>query len=244
MQIISCLIVDDDDVFVRHLSKQLEKLSFLKIEGHCKNYGETLMALKTKAIDVILLDVNLESIDGLNGFDLLRQYPNLPPVIIISNTPDYAVESYNIGKAKDFLVKPIDTRRLLLAMNRALDTDLESGQLIDSKSFFLKMGRKFQRFIIDDIDYFEGYGIYAKVITKDASHVINDTLTNLEKVLDRKKFIRVHKSYIINLNKLSGFDHNKLYLRNSTVPIGSSYKSKLDSLLKLFDNDLDNNSPA
>lgn len=239
MQIITCLIVDDEDVFVRQLSNQLEKLAFIKIVGHCKTYGDAFLALKTQKVDVVLLDVNLESADGLNGFDLLRQMPNMPPVIIISNTPDYAVESYSIGKAKDFLVKPIDNRRLLLAINRALDIDLESSQLLDKNSVFFKMGRRFQRFDINDIDYIEGYGIYTKVIVNGTSHVINDSLTNLENSLDAKKFMRVHKSYIINLNKLVGFDHSKLFLKNSFIPIGASYKTKLEGLLRLFDNEFE-----
>lgn len=240
MQLVSCLIVDDDDTFVKELSSLLEKLAFIKVIGCCKTYGETVVALKSNNIDLIFLDINLDSADGLNGFDLLRQYPNLPPVIIVSNTPDYAIESYTIGIAKDFLVKPIEMRRLVLAINRTLETNIESGQLIDSKSVFLKMGRKFQRFCIDDIDYFEGYGIYAKVITQDGlTHVINDSLTELENMLEAKKFMRVHKSYIINLNKLTGFDHNKLYLKNASVSIGSSYKSKLEGLFRLFDNEFD-----
>ncbi len=239
MQIISCLIVDDDDVFVKTLTEQIEKLPFIKVAASCKTYGETLAALKSQSIDVILLDVNLESADGLNGFDLLRQYPTLPPVVVISNTPEHAVESYNIGKAKDFMVKPIDTRRLLLAFNRALDTDLGNGSMFDKNSVFLKMGRKFQRFDLDEIDYIEGYGIYAKVMCNNFSHVVNDSLVNLETILDAKKFMRVHKSYIINLNKLIGFEHNKLFLKNGAVPIGSSYKARLEGLLRLFDNQLD-----
>lgn len=240
MQFISCLIVDDDDTFVKDMSEQLEKLAFVKVTGRCKTYGEILLALKANSIDLLFLDINLESADGLNGFDLLRQSPHLPPVVIVSNTPDHAIESYTIGIAKDFLVKPIDIRRLVLAINRALETDVESGQLVDSKSIFLKMGRKFQRFCIDEIDYFEGYGIYTKVITQEGiTHVINDSLTDLDNMLEGKKFMRVHKSYIINLNKLTGFDHNKLYLKNASVPIGSSYKGKLEGLLRLFDNEFE-----
>jgi len=240
MRIVSCLIVDDDTVFVQHLSEQLEKLSFIKVVGVCKTYGEAVIALKSNTIDLVFLDINLESSDDLNGFDLLRQYFNLPPVVIVSSLPDHAIESYTIGKAKDFLVKPIDIRRLTLAINRALDTDIESRQLIDNKSVFLKMGRKFQRFCVDEIDYFEGYGIYAKVITQDATtHVVNDSLTDLENMLEGKKFMRVHKSYIINLNKLTGFDHNKLYLKNASMPIGSSYKPKLEGLFRLFGNDME-----
>ena len=240
MQPISCLIIDDDDAFIENLYEQVEKLAFIKVVAQCKTYGEAVVALKSSAIDLVFLDINLKSADGLNGFDLLRQYPDMPPTIIVSNMPEYAVESYNIGKAKDFIVKPIDIRRLGLAINRALEIDIESTQLMDDKTIFLKMGRMLKRFQIDEIDYIEGYGIYTKLLLQDkTTHVINDSLTNLEKLLERKKFIRVHKSYIINLNKLTGFDHNKLYLKNGSIPIGTAYKGKLGGLLRLFDNEFE-----
>jgi DNA-binding LytR/AlgR family response regulator len=235
MKTITCLIVDDDPFFVEHLSKQIEALPFIKIIGVCKNYGETLLALSSQKVDFMLLDIKLESADGLDGFDLLQHNAQLPPVIIVSSYPEYAIESYTIGKAKDFLVKPFDNRRLLMAINRALDAPAESNPFFGDNSVFFKMGRRFQRFDIEDIDYFEGYGIYTKVMCQGVPHVINDSLSNLETALNAKRFMRVHKSYIINLNKLVGFDHNKLYLKNGSVPIGVSYKAKLESLLSLFD---------
>jgi DNA-binding LytR/AlgR family response regulator len=237
MKTITCLIVEDDSCFVEHLSKQIEALSYIKIIGVCKNYDEILLAISSQKVDFILLDIKLESADGLDGLDLLQQNVQLPPVIIISSHPEYAIESYNIGKAKDFLVKPFDNRRLLIAINRALGGPAENNQFFGDNSVFFKMGRRFQRFDIDDIDYFEGYGIYTKVMCQGVPHVINDSLTNLETSLNVKNFMRVHKSYIINLNKLVGFDHNKLYLKNGSVPIGVSYKPKLESLLRLFGND-------
>lgn len=234
---ISCLIVEDDLLFVENFAEQISKLAFIKLVGHCKTYGETIIALQTQTIDLLFLDINLESSDGLNGFDLLKQVSNLPPTIIISNSPEYAVECYAIGKAKDFIVKPVDTKRLSLAITRALETDISTNPLVDKNSVYLKMGRKYQRFEINNIDYFEGYGIYSKVITNGSSYVTNESLTFLENLFGTKNFMRVHKSYIINLNKLTGFDSNKLFLKDIQIPIGTSYRSKLYSLLRLFNNE-------
>lgn len=234
MRSVSCIIVDDDEVFVKNFSKQVETLSFIRILGACSSYGEALVMIKAKPADFILLDVNLKAEDGLNGFDFLRHSPQLPPVIMISNYPEYAVESYAIGKAKDFLVKPFDNSRLLLAVNRSLSIDTKPGQISNGESVFFKMGRRFQLFDIPDIDYFEGYGIYTKVWSKGIATVINDSLAEIEISLGNKNFIRVHKSYIINLNKLVGFDSSKLYLKNGSVPIGISYREKLEGLLRLF----------
>lgn len=232
-----CIIVDDDGNFAEILSQQILSFPFLSVIGICKTYGEAVFAVRTQKIDFILLDINLEDKDGLNGFDLLQNHIQLPPVIIMSNSPEYAIESYNIGKAKDFIVKPFNNRRLLLAISRALDTNFEHKQILDNSSVFFKMGRRYQKFEIDEIDYFEGYGIYTKVISHGIPHVINESLSTLETSLDSTRFVRVHKSYMINLSKLVGFDHNKIYLKSGSVPIGISYKTKLENLLSLFSDD-------
>ncbi len=237
---LNCLLVEDDNNFITYFLNQITNLPFLKVVKICKSYAETLSALRAHPnVDFILLDIFLESPDGLNGFDILRHNNNLPPVIIISNAPENAIESYNIGKAKDFLIKPFDNDRLLLAINRAMERTIENKLFIDNNSIFFKMGRQYQKFNLEEIDYFEGYGIYTKVILNERTEIINETLTHLEKALDDKQFMRVHKSFIINLSKLEGFDANNLYLKNGSVPIGISYKPNLAVLLKLFGNHLD-----
>ena len=241
MKTINCLVVDDDEIFVENLEVQLKKLPFIQIVEKCNSYGETLIALQNSAsIDFILLDVFLNNQDDLTGFDILRHHQNIPPVIIISHAPENAIESYNIGKAVDFLVKPFSNDRLLLAINRALGAN--TIITTERKFVFFKMGRQFQKYYLDDIEYFEGYGTYTKLkLTDESTHIINETLVQLDKILDTKNFIRVHKSYIINLNKLVGFDNNKLFTKNETVPIGETYKNKIEGLLKLFDNTFDLN---
>lgn len=237
MNTINCIIVEDDLQFVEYFKTQLNKFPFITVINHCKSYSEALMTLNEKKVDLVFLDIYLNSDDGLNGFDLLKLHSNLPPVIVITHAPDLAVESYHIGKAKDFLVKPFDDQRLLLAINRSIEVKSHSNTLMDSKNLFLKKGRILQKFDVDQILYFEGYGIYSKLVDYLGTHILNDSLTKIETLLDSFKFMRIHKSYIVNLEKITGFNTNRIYINNIEIPIGISYKPKLENIFKLYEFD-------
>ncbi len=237
MKVRQCLIIEDDPICADTIKSYLNRLPFFKVVGTYNSYFEAINFITQSQIDLIFLDVILNDSqnDKFTGLDILRTIPNLPATIMMSSYPEFAVESYNIGKSTDYLLKPFNFDRFLLAVNRVLSLNMVQQRLIDEEYIFLKMGRRFQRFNLDDIDYFEAYGIYLKVIVNGIPHVVNDTISGLNERLDVKRFIRVHKSYIVNIQKINGFDHNNLYLKNGKVPIGISYKSQLEGLLRLFD---------
>ncbi len=233
----SCLLIDDDTHFTKLIEGYIEKIPYLHLAKVCGTNAKAVSELSSNSIDFMLLDIRLADPHGLTGFDLIRTMPKLPPVIIVTSSPEYAINSYEIGTPIDFLLKPFEFNRFLLAVNRALNIQTKNEQLIDEHFIFLKMGRRFQRFHIDEIDFVEAYGIYSKVMVNGVPHVVNDAISNLEETLSLKKFLRVHKSYIVSLNKVVGFDHNKLCLKNGVVPIGISYKPKLQGFLRLFNNE-------
>jgi DNA-binding LytR/AlgR family response regulator len=239
MLVRKCCIVEDDEAAVEDLKNNLSRLPFFQIVGVCKNYEEAISLLHTQTVDLLFLDIELgttQDDDTLTGLDILRTLPNPPAVIVISNHDKYAVESFDINTIVDYLTKPIEYKRFLRAINRALDTNLQPHHLLDKSYMFLKMGRKFQRFNFDEIDYFETYGIYMKVYANGQSFVVNDSISALLERLDGSKFMRVHKSYIVNIQKINGFDANSLILHTGNhIPIGVSYKGKLEGLLRLFD---------
>lgn len=230
----SCLLVDDDPQFATLIEDYCKKIPYIYVAKICASYAEAIIEISKQAFDFILLDIRLADSHGLTGLDLLKTVPTLPPVIIVTSSPEYAINSYEIGTPVDFLLKPFDFSRFLVGVNRALHIHTKNDQLMDENYIFLKMGRRFQRFNVEEIDYIEAYGIYCKVFANSIPHVVNETISNLEEILSIKKFIRVHKSYIISFSKVTGFDHNKLYLKSGAVPIGISYKPKLQSFLRLF----------
>ncbi len=238
MNVQKCLIVEDTKIDSDLLKSYITPLPFLSVLGVCTNYSEAIAFITNNQVDLIFLDIELDSLSGersLTGLDLLKTLPNLPPVIIMTNRSDYASESYRIGKAVDFLVKPYDFERFLIAVNRVFQLKVGKQQFTNEGFIFLKMGRKFQRFELDELDYLEAYGIYLKVIEKGIIYVVNDTISAITERLDPSQFVRVHKSYIINVKKITGFDHKNLFLQEKKIPIGISYKGQLGGLLSLFD---------
>ncbi|GAB3960841.1 LytTR family DNA-binding domain-containing protein [Spirosoma harenae] len=226
------LIVDDSQSDAEHLKQTLAHLSFLELAGICSTIEETIHLLSFEKIDLIFLDINLTNQSGLN---LLRLNKNLPPVIITSSHSNYALESYEIGKTVDYLLKPFTYERLLVALNRALSTRLTADSAAKDSFIFLKIGRKIQRFNFSAIEYIEAYGIYSKVISQVQFHVVNERLSTLTDLLLPRQFVRVHKSYLVNISKITSYDRNHLWLGQAKIPIGISFRHKLEGLLRIFD---------
>ena len=226
------IIVDDLAPDVEYLRRYLTNLPFLEYIGCCSSVGEAMGLLAGEKIDLIFLDVNLMSGSGLS---LLKTGTDLPPVIVISAHTEYALECYEIGKAVDYLLKPYTYERLLVAVNRAVSMHVAQGNVVNEEFIFLKMGRKIQRFEYQAVDYVEAYGAYSKVFCRGQLYVVNERLASLTELLPSRFFLRVHKSFIINLNKIISFDRNHLFLPQVKIPIGISFRPKLEGLLRLFD---------
>ncbi|GAB3741756.1 LytR/AlgR family response regulator transcription factor [Spirosoma lituiforme] len=233
MKIRKYIIIDDTESDVMHIRKQLDKLPFLSLLGISSSLEEAIGLIAQEVIDLIILDIKLPSRSGL---DLLKLGLKLPPVIIISAYSDYALESYKIGEAVDYVLKPFTFERLSIAVYRALSLKVTATSITDSSYTFLKMGRKIQRFDHEMLDFVEGYGLYSKVFTGTQAHVVNERLSTLTEILPSRLFFRVHKSYIINVSKITRYEKNILWINDYKIPIGISFRPKLDGLLYLFDN--------
>ncbi|MCY7357077.1 MAG: LytTR family DNA-binding domain-containing protein [Rudanella sp.] len=226
------LVIDDKEADVEYLVNLLDKLSLFKLAAQASSLDVAIAILASQRVDLIFLDIRLANQSGLT---LLKAHINLPPVIIISAYPEYAVDSYEIGKAADYLLKPYSEERLHIALSRALQYQPKVNQLGDVNGILLKMGRKIQRFNYQSINYAEAFGVYSKVYTDDQVHVVNERLIALTNLLPDRYFIRVHKSYLININKITSYDRHNFYLGKIKIPIGISYRPRLEGLLAVFD---------
>ncbi|MBD2699174.1 response regulator transcription factor [Spirosoma sp. BT702] len=233
MKIQKYIIVDDMESDALDLRAQLAKLPFLQLVGICPTIETTIELLATEHVDLILLDIKLSTQSGLF---LLKSGIELPPVIITSAYPEFALESYEIGKAADYLLKPFSFERLLIAIYRALGIQASPTSFSSLDYIFLKMGRKVQRFDFQNIDFIEAYGIYSKVYSNNHSSVVNERLAMLTNLLPNHMFLRVHKSFIINIAKITSYDRSALWVHNFKIPIGVSFRSKLEGILRLFSN--------
>jgi len=231
MKIKNYVIANVNSADALQLKDLIDPMSFLQSVGTTSTLEETIDVLSNQPVDFVFLDLDQSPKLAL---ELLQYSINFPPVIITSNTPEYAVECYEIGKAIDYILKPFAYNRLFVAINRAL------GQKPDENIdfIFLKMGRKIQRFELESILYAEAYGVYTKIYCENNKYVINERLLELDKMLPSNMFTRVHKSYIINITKMSSYDKNSFYLGQEKIPIGISFRSKFDGLMGRFDNDV------
>ncbi len=232
MQLKQYLIIDDLGDDVEQLTTMLAKFPFYKLTGVVQTVEEAIDILSKQHIDLVFLDIRLSSQSGLT---LLKANIPLPPVIIISAYPEYAVDSYEIGKAADYLLKPVSGERLQVALMRATQLQNNVNNILDFEAVFLKMGRRIQRFDYKSIDYFEAFGIYSKVYNGDQMDLVNERLSALTRLLPVRLFMRIHKSYLINITKITSYDRQNVWLGKTKIPIGISYRDRLDGFLMLFD---------
>ena len=230
MKIFKFLVIEDSDATIDLLQEFLKAILLCEITI-CTSTNEAVEKLNSQKFDVIILDT---VIGDQKGLDFIQLFQNLPPVIIISSNPDYAIDTYDIDCIIDFLTKSFTKERLLKAISRALSVNFNPTNIIGKDEVFLKTGRKITKFAYEDIHYIQAYGVYSKLYISDSIILVNDLLTTLGNTLPTQYFRRVHKSYIINLSKVESIDHNSFYIGKSKVPIGRSYKTELAPLFNML----------
>jgi len=227
------LIIEDEPLAQKVLEKYINEHPALEIAAICADALEAQQFLNTRGIDIIFLDINLPRLSGINFLKTLSH----PPLIIFTTAyPEYAVEGFELD-AVDYLVKPFSFERFLKAVNKALAllnkqvTQSNAGQAFRNDSIFLKSEKKVYKINLEDILYIEAIGDYIKVITGSKQYVVNGTLKSLQEELPPAQFLRVHKSYIIDRNKIVFFEGNYVKVSDKEIPIGASYRD--DIYLKL-----------
>ncbi len=225
---IRCLIIDDEYPARVLLKDYIQKMSFLKLTGSFKNPVEALSKIQSEPVDLIFLDIQMPE---LSGIEFLKSFPNKTNVILTTAYSEYALTGYELN-VLDYLLKPISFERFVLAVNKAADiirlqNDVkEPGrQEAEEKKFItVKADHKIIKISTDDIIYIEGLREYVTFYTKNEKIVTLESLKNLESKLPATKFIRVHKSFIINKDRVKSLYGNQLEIEGKFIPIGKSYK--------------------
>ena len=231
-----CLIIDDEPLAIKLIKTHLSRLDSFEIAAECKNALQAIEFLMKEKIDLMFLDINMPEITGL---DFLKTIPNPPYVIITTAFREYAIEGYDLDVV-DFLLKPISFERFLKAINRYCDRTRSfatknghsSGESQAKKYLHIQDGKNIFKLPYDDVLYFEGYGEYVKVITLNKNYMVRDSLTEFEHRLSADSFIRIHKSYIVNIHKITGFSTIQVILKNTQLPVGRMFREKVMKVLK------------
>jgi DNA-binding LytR/AlgR family response regulator len=227
---LTCVIVEDDLVFQTVIEGFIKKIDFLELKGVFNNAISAGNFLSSNDVDIILLDIEMPEMSGL---ELLESLESSPQVIITSGHKDYAIEAFSFN-VTDFLLKPIDSYpRFIKAINRA-KKNIEGNEKVDKNSgtLFIKVDSRLVRIFLNDIYYIEAYGDYVRVNTKDQVHIVYSSLKLFMKDLPDKEFIQVHRSYVIRDDKIISIDGNMIKVKDKVVPISRSYREAVLGRIK------------
>ncbi len=232
----SCVVVDDSEVIVLMLKKFIEKTEFLHLE---QTFTDPLLAfdyLQDNNVDILLLDIEMPQ---MSGFELLKALHTKPQTIMITSNRDFALEAYQLD-VTDYLVKPPDYSRFLHAIDKAkhnLSTAKipPTQQQVTEQEIYVKVENKLIRLTFDAIMYVEAMSDYIIIHTEDKrQYIVYSTLKAFEERLraDNHRFIRIHRSYMVNMDKIDMLEDNSVVINGKNLAIGITYKDDFMRILK------------
>jgi DNA-binding LytR/AlgR family response regulator len=226
-----CLLIDDEPPALNVLAKYISDIAGLEVVGQCKNAIEALEVLQKRTVDVIFLDIKMPR---LIGTDFLRNLAHPPKVIFVTAYREYAVDGFELD-AVDYLVKPVSFERFFKAvtklnrlMGREVDQRIESSVPKSPGFVYLKVDKEMKKIFIGDILYIESWKDYVKVFLSDRKFVlVKQSISSMENLLSEHKFIRIHRSYIVSMDKISGYHTMSVKVQGQELPIGRLYKQSV-----------------
>lgn len=224
---LKCIIVDDSSMQRMAVAKLVNSHPQLAMVSEYSNAIEAKNGIKNLDVDLIFLDVEMPII---NGFDLLESLENGPQVILITGKPDYALKAFDYD-VTDYLHKPITMARFDASVKRAIQKYEQQHQVHeDEEHIFVKSNLKKRKVILNDIKWVEALGDYIKLVTDEANIVILSTMKSFEKELP-EKFLRIHKSYIVNLERIEKFNSKNVEVSGQSIPLSRNKKTELAEAL-------------
>ncbi len=219
------MIVDDEPVAIRVLRQHLDKLSNYEVVRTDTNALQSFEYLGQNDVDLLFLDIEMPE---LNGLDLFRSLKNPPGLILVTAHRDYAVEGFEVN-AIDYLMKPVSFSRLLEALQRF------EFQYVDSvnpethlkKYLFVTVDRIKKKIDPEDIIYIEGLKDYVQIHTPSEKIITRETMNDMESQLSQMLFLRIHRSFIINIDKIRTVSYDEIRVGNDTLPVGRTYRSRV-----------------
>jgi DNA-binding LytR/AlgR family response regulator len=226
---IRCLTIDDSPLALDLLDDYINKTDDLKLVKRCTNALEALELIRSGNIDLIFLDIQMPDITGI---DLLKSLKNKPKVIFTTAFTDYAVEGFNLD-ATDYLLKPFSYERFRKAVDKVIQQSrLEKNQTEEKSNIFIKSGHETLKILTEEILYIEALRDYVQIFTKKQKILSLISMKEFMGMLPAEEFIRIHRSYIISLDKISKISARKVLVGNKEIPVGDNYKDEFHVLLK------------
>jgi DNA-binding LytR/AlgR family response regulator len=231
---ITCIAVDDEPPALNVLIKHIAAIPALELAGICTNAIEALHMLQQQPVDLLFLDIQMPQILGT---DFIRTLKNPPKVIFTTAFRKFAVEGFELN-AVDYLLKPISFERFLMAVNKVMQTmpaqtasAIEKKETSPEKFIHVRADRKIQKILLDDILYIESLKDYCSIVSGSKKIITKQAISSIESNLPKDCFVRIHRSYIVSLNKIESYTNEFIEIGGQQLPIGRMYRHEVEKTL-------------
>jgi DNA-binding LytR/AlgR family response regulator len=230
----NCLIIDDNKLARTAMKQLVSHVEHLHVTGECASAIEAYNLLQKEKIDLLLLDIEMP---GMDGIELTRNLGKNGPIIIFTTAKkDYAVEAFELNVA-DYLIKPVSPARFIQAIEKVKEiqnVNTRELQDTDNEFVFIRDNGILKSIRIEDILFLEAMGDYVKLHTPQKFHAVHTTLKAVEEKLPATKFMRVHRSYIVAIDKIETIEDGTIIIAKNAVPVADAYRAALNSRLNFL----------
>lgn len=236
MTVLKCIAVDDEPLALKLVETFIGQTPFLELACSCDNAVEAMSLIREKQPDLVFLDINMPNLSGMELARLLQQQPSpLPKIIFTTAYNHYAIEGYKVN-AVDYLLKPFSYEEFLRAANKVLELFEEISNhptVVDEEFIFLKVEYQWIRVSLKDVLYIESLKDYVKVHLAAPQKALLSliSLKALEEKLPSSKFMRIHRSYIASLDKISAISKNSIFIDKAEITVGEQYKETFKAIV-------------
>jgi DNA-binding LytR/AlgR family response regulator len=230
----NALIIDDNKIARTTMRQLAGKVPDLVVVAECSNAMEAFDLLQTQPVDLLLLDIEMP---GMTGLELTNNLgDNRPLIIFVSSKREYAVDAFDLNVV-DYLTKPVTTLRFQQAIGKAqelVESNLEEVKVKDDEFIFIRDSNIVRRLRLDQILYAEAMGDYVKLYTAERFYAVHTTLRAVEGRLPASGFLRVHRSYVVAVNKIDTMDGGALVVHGKPVPVADAYRAALNKRMNIL----------
>ena len=214
------IVIEDEPLALRKLISFIDKIEYLEVTKTFDNAIEAIGFLKSNPVDLIFLDIQMEEFTGIQFLEAIHQCPK---VIITTAYDKYALKGYEFSVV-DYLLKPYTFERFVKAVDKVFSGKQENPTPVSNDSVFIKAEYRYEKVRLSEILYIEGMSEYLKVVTVNKKILTKQNFRNMEEILPQGNFVRVHKSYMIAIDKIENIEKNRIKINDLYIPVSDSYR--------------------
>ena len=217
---INCIVIEDEPLAVKKLEGFIDKIEYLRLSKTFDNAIEAIGYLKKNPVELIFLDIQMEEFTGIQFLETVKQRPK---VIITTAYDKYAIKGYELDVA-DYLLKPFTFERFIQAVEKVYNTVNERFPSVFNDCVFIKTEHRLEKIEVSEILYVEGMNEYLRIVTKEKKIMTLQNFKSIEEILPKDNFMRVHKSYLVAIDKVESIERNRIKILKIYIPISETYR--------------------